>query len=75
MWSSGCSKPTVIAWKKRYAAEGITGLEDTPKPGRLAFQIDEVAVVLATLEPPTEKLGATTCPSRLLGEQLGISNV
>jgi transposase len=45
----GVSKPTVIAWRKRYAAEGIAGLEDRAKPGRPA-QIDEVAVVLATLE-------------------------
>ena len=52
----GVSKPTVIAWKKRYAAEGIAGLEDRPKPGRPA-QIDEVAVVLATLEPPPERWG------------------
>src|SRR5277367_6563865 len=29
---TGLSKPTVIAWKKRYAAEGIGGLEDRPKP-------------------------------------------
>ncbi|HEY7008563.1 MAG TPA: IS630 family transposase [Jatrophihabitantaceae bacterium] len=70
----GVSKPTVIAWKKRYAAEGIGGLEDVPKPGRPA-QIDEVAVVLATLEPPPERLGVTHWSSRLLGEQLGISNV
>src|SRR3954449_6003575 len=41
----GVSKPTVIAWKKRYAAEGIAGLEDRPKPGRPG-QVDEVAVVL-----------------------------
>ena len=52
----GVSKPTVIAWKKRYAAEGIAGLDDRPKPGRPA-QVDEVAVVLATLEPPPEQAG------------------
>ena len=54
----GVSKPTVIAWKKRYAADGIAGLDDRPKPGRPA-QVDEVAVVLATLEPPPERLGVT----------------
>jgi transposase len=70
----GVSKPTVIAWKKRYAAEGIAGLQDVPKSGRPA-QIDEVAVVLATLEPPPDKLGVTHWSSRLLGQQLGISNV
>src|SRR2546423_15602003 len=30
----GVSKPTVIAWKKRYAAEGIGGVEGRPQPGR-----------------------------------------
>jgi transposase len=70
----GVSKPTVIEWKKRYAAQGIAGLEDRKKPGRPA-QIDEVAVVLATLEPPPATLGVTHWSSRLLGEQLGISNV
>jgi DNA invertase Pin-like site-specific DNA recombinase len=30
----GVSKPTVIAWKKRYATEGVDGLVDRPKPGR-----------------------------------------
>lgn len=70
----GVSKPTVIAWKKRYAAEGIAGLGDRPKPGRPPV-VDEVAVVLAALEPPPARLGVTHWSSRLLGEQLGISNV
>src|SRR4029453_6688922 len=30
----GVSKPTVISWKRRYAAEGVGGLEDRAKPGR-----------------------------------------
>jgi len=70
----GVSKPTVIAWRKRYAAEGIAGLDDRPKPGRPAT-VDEVAVVLPTLEPPPEQLGVTHWSSRLLADQLGISNV
>jgi transposase len=71
----GVSKPTVIAWKKRYAAEGIAGLDDRPKPGRPA-QVDEVAVVLATLEPPPAELGVTHWSSRLMADHLGgISNV
>ncbi|MET0712039.1 MAG: helix-turn-helix domain-containing protein, partial [Jiangellaceae bacterium] len=49
----GVSKPTVIGWKKRYAAEGLGGLDDRPKPGR-PRTVDEVAVVLATLEPPPQ---------------------
>src|SRR5690349_14034009 len=43
----GASKPTVIGWKKRYAAEGIGGLQDRPKPGRRRV-VDEAAVVTAT---------------------------
>ncbi len=30
----GVSKPPVIGWKRRYASEGIAGLEDRPKSGR-----------------------------------------
>jgi hypothetical protein len=62
----------VIAWKKRYAAKGLAGLDDRPKPGR-PTHIDGVAV--ATLEPPPQQLGVTHSSSRLLGEQLCISNV
>jgi transposase len=69
----GVSKPTVIAWKRRFAAEGIGGLEDRPKPGRPAV-IDPVAIVLATLEAPPEHLGVTHWSSRLLAHQLGVSD-
>jgi transposase len=70
----GVSKPTVIAWKRRYAAEGLGGLEDRPKPGR-PRTTDDVAIVLATLEPPPERLGVTHWSSRLLAAELGLSNV
>jgi transposase len=70
----GVSKPTVIGWKKRYVQGGIAGLADRPKPGRTPH-VDEVAVVLATLEPPPQRLGVTHWSSRLLAQQLGISNV
>ena len=71
---TGASKPTVITWKKRYAAEGIGGLEDRPKPGKPRMT-DDVAIVLATLEPPPERLGVTHWSSRLLAAELGMSNV
>jgi transposase len=71
---TGVSKPTVIAWKRRYAAEGPGGLDDRPKPGR-PRTTDDVAVVLATLEPPPERLGVTHWSSRLLARELGLSNV
>ena len=71
---TGVSKPTVILWKKRYAAEGTGGLENRPKPGK-PRTIDDVAIVLATLEPPPKRLGVTHWSSRLLAAELGISNV
>ena len=69
----GASKPTVIAWRKRYAAEGIGGLDDRPKSGR-PKRIDELAIVQATVDPPPEALGVTHWSTRLLAAQLGISN-
>src|SRR6476620_10432138 len=69
----GLSKPAVIGWKRRFAAEGLAGLDDRSKSGRPAV-IDPVAIVLATLEPPPENLGVTHWSSRLLAQHLGVSN-
>ena len=69
----GLSKPTVIAWKRRYVSEGLGGLDDRPKPGR-PRRLDETAIVLATLEPPPARLGVTHWSSRLLAAELGVSN-
>src|SRR6266496_1892032 len=69
----GVSKPTVIAWRKRYLTDGIGGLDDRPKAGR-PRKIDDVAIVHATLDPPPERLGVTHWSTRLLGAYLGVSN-
>src|SRR6476620_12288670 len=50
----GLSKPAVIGWKRRFAAEGIAGLDDRPKSGRPAL-IDPVEMVLSAWEPPPEE--------------------
>jgi len=71
---TGVSKPTVSAWKKRYAVEGLGGLQDRRKPGR-PRRTDDAAIVLATLEPPPERLGVKHWSSRLLASELGMSNV
>jgi transposase len=71
---TGASKPTVSAWKKRYAVEGLAGLHDRRKPGRPRRTGDE-AIVLATLEPPPERLAVKRWSSRLLANELGVSNV
>jgi hypothetical protein len=43
--------------EEAHAAEGTGGLEDRPKPGKLGT-VDDVAIVLATLEPPPKMLAS-----------------
>ncbi len=69
----GVSKPAVIRWKRRYADEGIAGLDDRPKSGRPPT-IDPLVIVLTTLEPPPAQLGVTHWSSRLLARHLGVSD-
>jgi len=68
----GVSRPTVIQWRNRYLAGGISGLGDLGRSGR-PRSIDDVEVVVATLQPPPESLGVTHWSARLLAEHLGIS--
>ncbi|KRB47903.1 transposase [Terrabacter sp. Root181] len=69
----GVSRPTVIDWRNRYAAQGISGLDDDPRSGR-PRTIDHRRIVAVTLRPPPKKYGVTHWSSRLLGRHLGISN-
>ena len=69
----GVSRPTVIDWRNRYAAHGISGLDDDPRSGR-PRTIDHGKIVAVTLRPPPKKYGVTHWSSRLLGRHLGISN-
>ena len=69
----GVSRPTVIDWRNRYAAEGIAGLDDDPRSSR-PRTIDHREIVGQTLRPPPKKYGVTHWSSRLLGRHLGISN-
>ena len=70
---TGVSRPTVIKWRDRFAADGIAGLDDEPRSGR-PKTIDDAAIIAATLDPPPERLGVTHWSSRLLGRQLGIGD-
>jgi transposase len=73
----GISRPTVIAWRRRYAHEGLTGhLADRHRPGRpQTVRRDRRAEILATtLTPPPQTLGVTHWSSRLLAGELGISH-
>ena len=68
----GVSRPTVIQWRNRYEAGGISALGDLDRSGRPPV-IDDVAVVVATVQAPPEAWGVTHWSARLLGKHLGIS--
>jgi transposase len=65
----GVSTPTVLAWRKRYAAGGMAALDDLPRSGRPPV-VDESTVVTATLNPPPAELGITHWSARLLSDHL-----
>jgi transposase len=72
----GCSRPTVILWRQRYAQHGLAGLDDQPRPGRpQTVRADRRAEILATtLSPPPEHLGITHWSTRLLAQELRVSH-
>jgi hypothetical protein len=71
------SRPTVIAWRQRYAREGLTAeLADRPRRGRpqTVRRARRAEILATTLAPPPQHLGVTHWSSRLLADQLGISH-
>jgi transposase len=72
----GCSRQTVVTWRKRFAANGLEGLRDRPRRGRppVLDLHKRLEIVAATLTPPPEQLGVTHWSSRLLACELGVSN-
>jgi hypothetical protein len=68
----GCSKPTVIKWRGRYARAGIEGLFDAPRSGRSLTHGPEIRALLiakACTRPPATAEGARQ--ERWTYEQLG----
>jgi transposase len=73
----GVSRPTVIAWRKRYASEGLSrGLADRHRRGRpqTVRRSRRAEILAATLSPPPAVLGVTHWSSRLLARELGMSH-
>ncbi len=70
----GVSRPTVNAWRTRYAERGLAGLADEMRSGRKR-SIDQRRIVTETLTPPPKSLGVTHWSSRLLADRLGTSHV
>jgi hypothetical protein len=67
----GVSRPTVIGWRDRFAADGVQGLADPPR-SRRSKSVDDAQIIAATLERPAAALGVTHSSSRLLGRRLGV---
>ncbi len=68
----GCSKPTVVKWRGRYARDGIEGLRDAPRPGPPLTHGPETRALLiakACTRPPATAEGARQ--ERWTYEQLG----
>ena len=68
----GCSMPTVVKWRGRYARDGIEGLRDAPRPGPPLTHGPEVRALLiakACTRPPETPEGARQ--ERWIYEQLG----
>jgi len=69
----GVSIPTVLKWRRRFAARGLAGLGDQARSGRPRV-VDRNKIVAATLKPPPKKYGVTHWSSRLLADHLKIGN-
>ncbi len=70
----GVTRPTVNAWRTRYAERGMAGLADEKRSGRQR-SVDPRRIVAETLTPPPKSLGVTHWSSRLLAKRLGTSHV
>jgi transposase len=69
----GVTRPTVNLWRRRYAEQGMAGLDGVRPPGR-PRSVDRAKVITATLTPPPQSLGVTHWSSRLLADRLGIEH-
>jgi transposase len=69
----GVSRPTVIQWRERYMVAGLDGLADAERSGR-PKQVDDTAIIVATLESPPARLGVTHWSTRLLAGELGVGD-
>ncbi|MCA1694855.1 MAG: IS630 family transposase [Actinobacteria bacterium] len=68
----GCSEPTVIRWRSRFAEHGLAGLADEPrsgKPATIEQSVRDEILSITLTEPPAE-LGITHWSSRLLADRM-----
>jgi len=68
----GCSEPTVVLWRNRFADQGLSGLDDAPRSGAPPTipQAVRVEILTITLTQPPSEVGITHWSSRLLADRL-----
>jgi len=68
----GCSEPTVVLWRSRFAEHGMVGLADAPRSGKPPTIPRDVRddILSITLTVPPAELGITHWSSRLLADRL-----
>lgn len=69
----GMTLTSVRKWSKRYAQDGLAGLNDAARSGR-PKQLEYADIVAVTLTPPPKEYGATRWSSRLLAQHLKIGH-
>ena len=68
----GCSEPTVVRWRSRFAVDGLAGLVEEPRSGKprtIERAVRDEILTLTLTEPPAD-LGVTHWSSRLLADRL-----
>ena len=69
----GCSSPSVIKWRHRFAATGLDGLDDAPRPGsprRYSEEDRQRILALGMQVPPPEE--GTHWSTRRAAQRLGV---
>jgi transposase len=68
----GCSEPTVVLWRRRFAEHGVPGLDDALRSGRPPSIPEDLRdeILTVTLTQPPVELGITHWSSRLLADRL-----
>lgn len=72
----GCSEPTVIRWRSRFADHGLAGLVDAPRasmPKSIPQALRDEILAITFTEPPAH-LGFPHWSSRLLAARLPVSH-
>jgi transposase len=68
----GVSRPTVTAWRTRYAKAGLPGLLDGVRPGR-PHRVDYQSIIRRTFQRPPSSVPRAQWTCRSLAQEVGVS--